>query len=188
MSTYIDTEQIELEDNQEYEYQLFQKLLKSVDRKENLPAKYYYQYEFDSNQTPYEKLADNNLIAIKACSLEEANVLNIILRVVIDGHGGWLHSFTSDEDDETIPNLTEEAFFNSIKKGESLTMYEGYVSDELKPMKNKNIDICFFSKVNRKDKIINFNFKNVKVFDYTEVEKLLHNIDESDNRLLNILK
>ena len=134
MSKYIDIEQIEQEDNQEYEYGLFRDLLKSLNIKTDLPVQFYYQYEYDSNETTYEQLMGKHLIAIKAHSLEEANVLNVILRVIIDYHGGSLHMFTSDDNDNPIQNLTEEEFFNSIKNNGNLTIYEGYVSDTLKPI------------------------------------------------------
>ena len=77
-------------------YELLKKLLKTVDRKTNSTAQFYYQYnkiERNDYLTTFEELMDLHLITIQAHSLEDANILNIILNVIIDDHVESFYKF-----------------------------------------------------------------------------------------------
>ena len=167
MSTYIDTEQIKRDPK--YQFELFKRLLKTVNRKTNSPAQFYYQYNPRNRfKSYYTHLMTEHIIAIKANSLEEANVLNNILRVIIDNHGLSLTSFIYN-------NLTEEDFFDSIKNDNSLTTYKNYVSNTLKPMESKTMWVYPWWNVMNE-----VSFEKINVFDYAEVQNLLDNQNLTD--------
>jgi len=89
--------------------------------------KYYSQYECDSNQTTYEALMHIGAISIRAKSYEEAMVLNIILRTIIDGYcGGMLFAIEDEDENEPIDNKTLKMFFEVIEKSDSMSFYKNY--------------------------------------------------------------
>lgn len=101
--------------------------------------RYWYQYEFDSNLTTYEQMMDKQCIVIAAKSLEEANILNAILRCIIDGHSGSLNKYLNEEEDET--GVSIETFFQNIMDSDVMSNYRGYVSVYPKEIINHSINI-----------------------------------------------
>ena len=71
---------------------------------------------------------NKNIIAIEAITLEEANVLNTILRIIIDGHAGSLRQFIANEDDQLLESITIIEFFKSIEECENLSIYKNFIS------------------------------------------------------------
>jgi hypothetical protein len=121
-------------------------------------GKYYYQYEFDSNQTTYECLMGLRIISIFAHSYEEAMLLNVCLRVIFDGHSGSMDNYDEDHmndeneyeddyewyewedddyDEEELNTLRD--MFDKIIKSDNLKDYEDYVTDTVFDPKVKQI-------------------------------------------------
>lgn len=98
--------------------------------------RYWYQYEFDCNLSTYEEMMDKQCIVIAAKSLEEANILNAILRCIIDGHGAPLNIYLNDETEVSI-----EKFFQNIMDSDVMSNYRDYVSVYPKEIINHIINI-----------------------------------------------
>lgn len=121
-------------------------MLKSNDDKQ----KYYYQYEDDSSQTVFERLMDTHSIAIKAGSLNEAKLLAIVLRVIIDGNtNALLLSNLSDDQDE----FTYNEYFTLLCKDSRLEEYKEYCTDKLKPVMG-SVRISSFMIIDTKEPIV----------------------------------
>lgn len=99
--------------------------------KKTMSMGYYYQYEFDSNLSEYERLMNDHAITIGAYSLEEANLINIILHILFAGHIGVLEMY---EDSVTYDMLTID---------DGLSMYNNYYSDTIKPFSNEYGDLPY---------------------------------------------
>lgn len=125
---------------------------------------YYYHYESDSNVNLFEELMRKHLIAIEAYSLEEANILDIILHTLIIGHAGVVSCITDESDQEV---KTAEAFAKAIKGSDHLSMYQDYKSEYLKDC--NNADLIFELGKRR----LPSEFLYPQVFNYERIRKLL---------------
>jgi hypothetical protein len=109
-----------------YVYNLYNGLLDHYKPPKGTPM-YYYQYEIDWNHTPYERLMSFHAIAIEAQSLEEANIINAILRCLLDGHTYSLINYAYDKTKVNAPGRNElvqtvSALLQNIKNSNTLTI------------------------------------------------------------------
>ena len=87
MST-LNLEKIEAND-QDYYNNLLKSFIKTFfGSKVKKDANYYYNNEFDSNQSLFEALMNDRIISIKANNSKEFRILNIALRILIDLNPG----------------------------------------------------------------------------------------------------
>lgn len=110
--------------------------------------KFYYQYEFDSQQSTYERLMNEDYITIAARSLEEANILNHILKCIIDEHTGYLDGILDDYSMKY--NVSDDCiridqFFSHIMKSNTISSYKDYVTDKPKEITNNILSISDIS-------------------------------------------
>lgn len=134
--------------------------------------KYYYQYEFDSSQTIYERMMGGHCISIAARSLGEANIINVILHCIIDGHTGAIQEYIDDDDnddDDTII-LSDKEFFTKIYNSKDISNYSDYVSDCAKDIRCNEIHIGNDYRTQKKFHMI---LNSITVFDKDNILMLL---------------
>ena len=129
MNDEISIEKINAQDF-DYCFNLFMTELNNKQYKSG-KTKYYYQYEMDSAQTEYESMMSRHIIYIIAGSYEEAMIINVLLRIIIDGRTYSLLNYCSHEDENDVAvKITD--FFQNIYKSKYMKEYEGYVSYKIK--------------------------------------------------------
>jgi hypothetical protein len=164
MDNIIDMQQVDA--SNEYVIKLLLKILQyhsKCNLDDNNSEKYYYQYETCHEQTLYEQLMNHNMIVIKAKSYQEAMILNTCLRIIIDGHGGYLLNFVS-ESEETL-KISFDAYFKSINESKNLSEHENFISDKIKEQTKHVIKYRRDTFKNSKKIII----KNPIVYDFNGV-------------------
>lgn len=194
----VDFNKIENNDKK-YVYSIFREYLQKYNSQKKAKTSYFYQYEFDSNQTIYELLMGSHMICIEADNLKLANLLNAILRVLIDDHTYSLEIFT-DENNNVIKTLLFHDFFTEIESFETLKMYKGYKSESIKKYINERL--IYYISINKKLEKITIladEFDPVRIFNKNVILKILSDLinkacENNDTiyskkeKLLNILK
>ncbi len=162
----LNTKKID-EDDFPYAFDLFHEYILNMKDNEENNSHYYYQYEFDSSNTIYEDMMGNHCITINANSLKEANILNVILRCIIDGHLGSLMNYMVNDDGDDLEEMSVNDYFNNILKSKNLKNYKNYKSKTLKNINNNDIKLKYNSN--------NFNikFNGVKIFTKNNILNLL---------------
>jgi hypothetical protein len=94
--------------------------------------KFYYRYEDDEQKTLYEEMMNDHLITIRANDDQEALIIDLVVRIIIDGHIG-LFSFYTD----TLQNdrFTIDQLYDRIASTKMMCKYPGYVSEKAKPLR-----------------------------------------------------
>ena len=141
--------------------------------KEFNDPKYYYQYEYDSGLTLYESLMNTHQICIEAYSDSEAEFINLCLRVLIDANLFALEQYIENEEEGIIYFVDFLQNVTSLKP--SLSVYEGYVSEEIKAPEMEDIRISGDSYLTSDE------ISPVKVFNYLNVKKILDMIKEGSD-------
>ena len=97
-----------------------------LNRESSYNSKYYYQFEYDSQKTFYENLMGLHLIAIQASSEAEANIMNVVLRSLIDGHCNIVLDFFYDKNRDFVKSITLKDLYYNIIASDCMSMYQEY--------------------------------------------------------------
>lgn len=144
LNTPLDISQLE---NIIYCKQLYLTYLENTDH-DGMP-KYYYHYDTQL-KTIYGSLMEDNLITVRAHSIEEAIIMCNVLELLFDG----ISNFCGDDLDGS---LSVGHFFNLIEDyTELLTQSKDYCSVQPKKLQKNSYHIAFFNKplIFDKDRII----------------------------------
>jgi hypothetical protein len=91
---------------------------------------YYYQYEMDSSKTMYEYLMHDHIISIASKSYQDAMMINLCARCIVDGHCGTLLNYIEKD-------CSLEQLYNNIITSDELSEYDGYMSSTYKPIRKE---------------------------------------------------
>lgn len=94
--------------------------------------KFYYRYEEDEQKTLYEEMMDDHLITIQANDDDEALIIDLVIRILIDGHIGLFSYYVDTMSDY---KFTIDQLYDRIITTKMMSKYPDYVNESMKPLR-----------------------------------------------------
>lgn len=146
-------------------------LLDTCPNTTNANVKYYYQYEYDGNNlSKYEKLMDKESICIAAKNPDDAEILNICLRTLIDKYSGLITAIMEgsmkEQEEETWTRTYIETnktrlttlMVEKLLENKMMQMYTGFESSKPKKSGSKIYDKNAIQKLVEDKKTMKYQF------------------------------